>query len=517
MATSSKDHKKQVVIVGAGISGLSCAFKLSESAAFKEGLISVTVLEASTRPGGIIDTSYEQGCVVESGPDSFITNKPYMTSLANRLGIGEHVIPTQEESRGAMVVSGGRLLRLPEGFSLLAPTKILPFMESPILSLSGKLRALAEILVPVRGGNADESLADFVRRRFGRELFERIAQPMVAGIYVGDAEKLSASMTAERFVQLEKSTGSVIGGLVKGTAGGAASEGGDGDADSGRCDIGQSDAGVRYGLFCSFDSGMKLVIDTLMTRLAQAGIDVRLSTPVDAVSRSQESARWLVSARQAGADSAEAPLETLEADELVLALPARQSAALLQSSAPDLASTLDCIEAASSAVVNLIVDKADIGVELDAFGVVVPEIEVKKLGLSILAIAFASKKFRGRAPEGKMILRAFLGGSKNNDLLSRSDDELCRLVRHDLAKLIKLDPDSTPSYMRLHRWPNAMPQFHVGHRDLLARIDEQVAARSGLRLAGASYRGVGLPECVHSGEVSAEKILLAFTERQLVV
>ncbi|MBS1998057.1 MAG: protoporphyrinogen oxidase, partial [Cyanobacteria bacterium SZAS LIN-2] len=396
------------------------------------------------------------------------------------------------------------------------------FMESPILSLSGKLRALAELLVPVRGGNADESLADFVRRRFGRELFERIAQPMVAGIYVGDAEKLSASMTAERFVQLEKRAGSVIGGLVKGTAGGAASEGGDGDADdgdadSGRCDIGQSDAGVRYGLFCSFDSGMKLVIDTLMTRLAQAGIDVRLSTPVAAVTRSQESDRWLVSARQAGADSAEASLETLEADELVLALPARQSAALLQSSAPDLASSLDCIEAASSAVVNLIVDKADIGVELDAFGVVVPEIEVKKLGLSILAIAFASKKFRGRAPEGKMILRAFLGGSKNSDLLSRSDDELCRLVRHDLAKLIKLDPDSTPSYMRLHRWPKAMPQFHVGHRDLLARIDEQVAARSGLRLAGASYRGVGLPECVHSGEVSAEKILLAFTERQLVV
>jgi protoporphyrinogen/coproporphyrinogen III oxidase len=489
MAQITRQAKKHVVVVGAGIAGLSCAFKLRESDAYKEDLITVTVLEAGCRAGGIIETTGYEGCVLESGPDSFITNTPYMVQLAERLGIGGRIIPTEQTNRGAMVLSNGRLVKLPEGFSLLAPTKILPFLESPIMSWPGKMRVMLEPFLPVRTASGDESLADFVRRRFGRELLARIAQPMVGGIYVGDAEKLSASMTAERFVALEQSSGSVIGGLMKkiGTASSAES----------------SAHGVRYGLFCSFDQGMGVLTDTLLENLE--GVDIRLSTPVLAVERDR--AGWQVKLTEG----------QIQADHVVLALPARKSAGLLQASAPQLANHLAQIEAASSVVVNFILAKKDIPVKFDAFGLVVPEVEMKKLGLNIIALAFASNKFAGRAPEDKVVVRAFLGGSKHSAILAKDDDELTRLALRDIRQLLGYQPRAVPQYSRVHRWSEAMPQFLVGHRDLLAQIDQSLGQLPGLALAGASYRGVGLPECVHSGELSAEKILTAFTGSQLVV
>jgi len=482
-----------VLIVGAGIAGLSCAFKLSESDAYTQGLLKVTVLEASGRVGGIIETDILNDCILESGPDSFITNKPYMLDLAARLGISKRIIPTEAKDRGAMVVSDGKLQKLPEGFTLLAPTKVLPFLQSPMLSWSGKIRALCEIFLPAKNMHSkmDESLADFVRRRFGRELFERLAQPMVAGIYVGDAEKLSASMTAERFVNFEQSAGSVIGGLMaeQNVSGGKTSSGN------------QSSLGVRYGLFCSFDRGMQFLVDTLVDKLKDAGVEILLNHPVKQIVES--AGKWQVA--------------DIVADHIVLAVPAAVSARLIKDCAPELEQELGSIEAASSAVINMIIDWSDIGARLDAFGVVVPEVEMKKLGLSVIALSFASKKFSGRAPGDYLVLRAFVGGSKNSALLDRSDDELCALVIADLVKLIGYRKGAAPSFMNVRRWPNSMPQFHVGHRQLLARIESKLESYPHLGLAGASYRGVGLPECVNSGELCAEKILKAFTGRQLVV
>jgi oxygen-dependent protoporphyrinogen oxidase len=515
---AGQSSKKHVVVIGAGIAGLSCAFRLRESSAFKDGLLTITVLEANDRAGGIIETGSEDGCLLESGPDSFITNKPYMVQLAKDLGIGDQIIGTEQSHRGAMVVSNGQLVKLPEGFNLLAPTKILPFLESPIMSWPGKMRVLMEPFLPVRSGKSDESLANFVRRRFGHELLTKIAQPMVGGIYVGDAEKLSASMTAERFVALEQTAGSVIGGLMRQASAAGSSTTGSTTGSAAGSPFGNVDSGVRYGLFCTFARGMSFVVDTLMQKLE--GVDVRLSTTVLGLSRPAAYGESSSLADKAGKEAGESKWrvklshDEIVADQLVLAIPARQAALLLGENAPTLAGYLAQIEAASSVVVNLVLDKTDISSELDAFGVVVPDVEMKKLGLSVIALSFASNKFKDRAPDGKMVVRAFLGGSKNSAVLEKRDDELKATVVKDLRKLIGYLPSATPLYARVCRWPKSMPQFQVGHRDLLTKIDAAVAHHEGLSLAGASYRGVGLPECVHSGELCAEKILRAFTESQ---
>ncbi|MBU6453236.1 MAG: protoporphyrinogen oxidase [Cyanobacteria bacterium REEB67] len=521
----SAGKRTHIVIVGAGVTGLTCAFDLIESEAFKSGVLKVTVLEGSGRAGGIIETTAEQGALIESGPDSFITTRPYMRNLAERLGLSDRIIPTNVEGRGAMVVSGGKLVKLPEGFAMLAPGKILPFLESPIISLAGKLRVLSEPFLPVRASTEDESLADFVRRRFGAELLEKIAQPMVGGIYVGDAEKLSAAMAAERFVELEQNAGSVIGGLLSQARQQAqdqaqahskisSDDGGDPVASQPGVNASAS-AGVRYGMFCSFDGGMGILVEALVARLRSASatgnLDFRLSAPVAEITRAEDKGGQSYSIQLAD--------QVLSADHVVLAVPAGRAAAILSSSSSsssssrlnELAAELAKIEAASSLVVNFLVNKSDIALEvagkLDAFGVVIPEVEMHRCKLNSIAVAFASKKFKGRAPGDKLILRVFLGGVKQPEILARPDAELIDMALADLVKLVGLDQSARPLYARVCRWPQSMPQYYVGHKKLLARIDSLASGIDGLHLAGASYRGVGLPECVHSGDVCADKIL----------
>jgi oxygen-dependent protoporphyrinogen oxidase len=491
----TSDRAVRVVIVGGGLSGLACAFKLAQSNAYKDGGIKITLLEASDRVGGIIKTNNLDDCLIECGPDSFITNKPYLLNLASALGLSDQIIATNEKGRGAMVVSRGKLCKLPEGFNLVAPSLILPFLESPILSIAGRLRALAEPFVPVRlkaSGpvkSGDESLASFVRRRFGRELYERIAQPMVGGIYVGDGDKLSAAMTVERFVALEQNQGSVIGGLISQAR---ASKAGDETTEN-------SQSGVRYGLFCSFKEGMQTLPDRLCQRLIESGIEIVYGAKVQRVS--PVSGSWKVFGHNP--DHFE-----LDADRLVLALPAGRAAALLPEDAL-LPKLLAGIDAASSVGVGLIFDKADLPSfdGIDAFGVVIPEVEQLKHKLNALAISFASKKFVGRAPDKKVVLRVFLGGAKNAGLNDLDDQALVDMALSDLQKLLSLAPSKRPGQSIVSKWPAAMPQFYVGHKDLLAQIDEALLEFDGLGLAGASYRGVGLPECVNSGEICAESIL----------
>ncbi len=510
------------MVIGAGISGLACAFKLKESQAFKDGLLEITVLESQSRAGGIVETIFHNDCLLESGPDSFITNKPYMVKLAERLGIANRLVGTRESRRGAMVVSGGKLVKLPEGFNLMAPSKVIPFLESPIMSWQGKMRVLAEPFLPVRYKKDDESVADFVRRRFGPELLAKIVQPMIGGIYVGDVEKLSVNMAAARFVALEQNEGSVISALMReadaNTAGGA-----EGGAQGG------AQGGVRYGLFCSFDRGMSLLIDTLLQKLE--GVDIRLSTSVTSISRPLADNGASAASGDNGKNSDKNGSRggqpgrwrilcggaAISADHLVLAVPAKIAANLLGTSAPAVAAQLRQIEAASSVVVNFVLDKTDISADIDAFGVVVPAVEMKKHGLNVIALSFASHKFKDRAPHGKLVLRAFLGGVNQASMLDKTDDELSSLALADMRKLLRYQRTAKPQYVRVCRWPGSMPQFQVGHLDLLDKIELARAGIPALYLAGASYRGVGLPECVHSGEVCAEKILEAFSGSHLVV
>lgn len=463
--------KSEIVIIGGGITGLACAHRLSMALAEQA---SVTVCEAGPRFGGVIDTAYVDSCLIENGPDMFITNRPFMLDLAHELGLSENIIGVNKKLAGAMVLSNGRLVKIPAGFVMLAPSKLMPFLESPILSPFGKMRAMLELFLPARLTNEEESLADFVRRRFGVEVLRKLAQPMVAGVYVGDAEKLSARAVAERFVEMERTEGSVIRALLKGG--------------------GSEDAGARYGLFASFDKGLSLLIERLQESLAQKNVSLLNGMKLETIEQAKQGLKLHFE------DGS-----MRRCDHLVLAIPAAASGRLLRPINQSLAQKLIAIEAASSAVINFIFDQGQLGLDVPAFGAVFPEVEQAKLGLTLMAISFASNKFAGRALPGKLVLRAFAGGVGQKNTVERSDQELIDLALADLKKLLGLK--GGPSYARVNRWIDSMPQYNLGHLARVSEIAALLADLPGIYLGGASFCGVGLPDCVNSGNLCAEKIL----------
>jgi oxygen-dependent protoporphyrinogen oxidase len=364
-------------------------------------------------------------------------------------------------------VHEGKLVPVPDGFLLVAPTQLGALAATPLFSWGGKLRMALDLVLPPRRDAADESLAHFVRRRLGREALERVAQPLVGGIYTADVERLSLAATMPRFRDLEQRHGSVIRGL-RAEAGGSAA------------------AGARYGLFAAPAAGMGALIDALAARLAEGS--VRLRAPVTTLERRPDG--WQV--RAAG--------ETVHADAVVLAAPAYVAADLVRPADPTLADALAAIDYASSATVTLAYRTADLP-RLAGFGFVVPAVEDRAL----LACTYASRKFEGRAPAGHDLVRAYVGGALRPDLAALADDALVETVRAELRSLAAIE--AGPTLVRVQRHPRAMPQYAVGHLDRVAAIEARVAALPGFALAGAGYRGVGIPDCVRSGEEAAERIL----------
>lgn len=474
----------KVVIVGGGISGLACAFYLTRSDQYRKGNFEIVLVESSDRFGGIIQTVEQEGCLIESGPDSFITNKPQMLKLASDLGIADRIVCVNAKNRGAFVVNSGVMRPLPAGFVMLAPSSIKSFLASPLLSAAGKLRALLDLALPARRSDEEESLAQFVRRRFGDEVLDRLAQPLVAGIYVGNAEKLSANSVAARFVEMERTTGSVITALRSERL----------KAADTKLDSANAESGARYSLFASFDRGMQVVVDALVDALKMSGVDMRLSTKVVSVNKGDDG-RFVINAGMG--------IEQLSADELVVATGPQAAARLTASLSSALSDTLAQIEAASSAVINFVFNRADVGHKLDAFGAVVPVAEMRKYKFSSLALSFASVKFE-RAPDDKVIVRAFVGGMSDKNILGSDDAKLIELVLGDLRRLIHLT--GMPLYARVHRWSESMPQYEVGHSARVSLLEGDTSV-TGLHLAGAYLHGVGLPDCVASGAGAASAVL----------
>lgn len=482
-----QSHEKvmKVVIVGGGISGLTCAFKLSQSEQFARGLLHITVLENKSRWGGIIETKLVDDCIVDSGPDSFITNKPGMLTLSKELGIESRIITVNQENRGALIVSKGKLVPLPAGFIMLAPSTLTSLFQSSILSGFGKLRSALDLVLPPKRDREDESLAAFVRRRFGQELLDKLAQPMVAGVYVGDAEKLSAAHVAARFVEMERTTGSVIRGLW------AEREASVAEAN---CQVDAS--GARYSLFAGYDQGMAVIVDSLVEALSKKNIDLHLNTSVRTIKASDDHfARFIVSSSSSSSSN-------WSCDQVVLATAPKVSSALLVELNAPLSKQLGKISSASSAVCNFIFHRKDIAHPLKAFGAVVPEVEMVEHKLSLVAFSFASIKFV-RAPQDKVIVRAFLGGVKGFAVLENDDERLIELALADLTKLIGLT--GKPLYQAVHRWADSMPQYEVGHEKLLVEI-ENTSSTQGLHLVGAYLQGVGLPDCVASAYECAASV-----------
>jgi oxygen-dependent protoporphyrinogen oxidase len=456
----------KVAVVGGGISGLSAAYRLKQAGA------EVTVFEGGERAGGLLGTERRDGYVIETGADSILTEKPWAMKLAEDLGIGGRAIKTSSAHRGAYIVHEGRLERVPEGFSLMAPTDLVEMAKSPIVSRRGKLRMLGDLVLP-RGGSADESLESFVVRRLGREVFDRLAQPLVGGIYGADPKKLSLAATMPRFVEMEHSHRSLIRGVTARQK--EAAEKAAGQA-----------SGARYGMFAAFDGGMQTLIDALV---AELGARIETRALVTAVEHDQYGFGVEVHGTARGFDA------------VVVAVPAYVAGQMLHGLDAPLAKELFAIDYASAATVTFAWPREAIPHALDAFGFVVPAIENRQ----IIASTWASVKYPGRAPEGKALIRVFLGGYTGQHLLERADDDLIGMARRELAQLIGVTAE--PDFTKVVRYPKAMPQYHVGHLERVARIEARVAQHPRFALAGNAYRGVGIPDAVRSGEQAAQRLL----------
>ncbi len=473
MADQPAHPPRRIAVIGGGIAGLAAAHRLREL----DAAAHVTLFEASDRLGGVIDTIHQDGYLIEAGADSFITNLPWAVDLCRRVGLADQLISTDSAHRRALVVSRGRLHPVPEGFLLMAPERLWPLVRSPILSVGGKLRAAWEFLIRPRAGDADESLASFARRRLGREAFDRLVQPLVGGIYTADPEKLSLAATLPRFREMERRHGGLIRAMRA--------------ARKSKSDASGDDSGARYSLFAAPRDGMKSLVQAVSARLPADTI--QLCSQVERIDRLGQ--QWKIQVRGTSA--------TIEHtfDALIAAAPAPVAAKLLDAVDAPLAAELGGIEYAPSAVVVLGYARAQIARPLDGFGFVVPQIERRQ----ILSASFSSVKFAGRAPQGRVLIRVFLGGALQPELVDIPDEQLCRIAETELADLLRIA--GGPSLSRVFRWRGAMPQYHLGHLDRLARIRDRLDQFPTLTLAGNAFEGVGIPQCIHSGEQAAEQVV----------
>jgi oxygen-dependent protoporphyrinogen oxidase len=479
---------RDVIVIGGGLAGLAAAHRLTELAAERRAPIRVTLLEAAPRLGGSIATERIDGFLVEAGADSFLTEKPWALALCRRLGLDDRLIGTRDEQRRTFVVRDGRLQPLPQGFLLIAPTELGPLVRSPLFTWAGKLRMAADLVLPRGAARGDESLAAFVSRRVGREAFERVVQPLVGGIYTGDAERLSVAATMPRLVEMERRSRSLILGMRRQARAAAAQ------------------SGARWSLFASFADGMQTLVDALARRLPEGA--VRLDARVASLWPSAEprlASRDVASAaaEQGAASGWEVTLTTgerLHAPSVIVATPAYVAADLVRSFDGSLGDEFAGIAYASSAIVTFAFPRADVPHPLDGFGFVVPAIERRR----VIAGSFSSVKYAGRAPAGAVLLRLFCGGVLGPDVTGLADDELIALARDELRALLGVT--ATPRLVRVQRHPRAMPQYELGHLDRLGRIDAALRRHPGLALAGNAYRGVGIPDCIHSGERAAERV-----------
>jgi oxygen-dependent protoporphyrinogen oxidase len=501
------NNMNHIVIIGGGITGLSAAHQMLERSREIGEVVEITLLEAGSRVGGTVETRERDGFLLEGGPDSFISEKPEAIRLAKRLGLESQLIETNQNHRRSFVVRQGKLLPVPEGFHLLAPGRLGPFLRSPIFSWTGKARMAMELFIPRRNvngdvGTNDESLAAFVRRRLGQEALERMAQPMVGGIYTADPQMLSLRATMPRFLEMEREHGSVIRAL----------RGSSPTVKEGSLALsGEHVSGARYSLFLSFDRGMQMLTDKLAERMSSSksdankseqalAVSVRLNTTVQSLAlepdaTASQTRSWRI---RTGSN------EAIVADAICLALPTFASARLLRSVDQQLASELDNITYASNATINLGYRRADIPHPLDGFGFVVPFIEKRTL----IACSFSSVKFAGRAPKNHVLLRAFAGGALQPEIFDLDEAELISRVRADLRELLGIE--RPPLFTEVSKWERSMPQYHVGHLEKVGRIQRRVNSLPNLALAGNAYSGPGLPDCIRSGEAAADQLVAVF-------
>lgn len=465
-------HGFHVVVVGGGIAGLSTAWYLQEEARRRVLDLRYTVLEQSGRWGGKILTERIDGFVVEGGPDSFITQKPWALQLARELGLEACLLGTNDHLRRTYVVHKGRPTPLPEGVLLVVPTRLMPFVRSSLISPLGKLRMGLEWFIPPRRDDEDETLAQFISRRLGREALDKIAEPLLSGIYNAEAERQSVLATFPRFRELERRYGSLTRGMLATRRAKRAAH--------------SAHSKAQLSMFMSLQGGTCEMVEALVTRLTG---DLRLNTAVE----------HLRPLNDGGYELGLSDGSVMQADVVVLATPAYVSADLLAELAPQAAAGLAAIRYVSTGTISLAFRRSDVPNLLEGFGLVVPRSERRPIN----AITISSTKFERRAPEGYVLLRVFFGGSRSPQSMKLDDAQLLAVVRSELQLLLGIS--AQPLFYRIYRWHRSNPQYDVGHLQRIAAI--RAALPVGIYVTGSAYQGVGIPDCVRQGRETAQAVV----------
>jgi oxygen-dependent protoporphyrinogen oxidase len=474
-----------VAIVGGGIAGLAAAFAVQEQAA-REGLpIACTVFEAGSTWGGKILTHRVEDFIIEAGPDSFLSQKPWALELIATLGLSDRLINTNEFDKKTFIYSRGQLRELPEGLVMGVPTRLEPLLRGGLISRVGMARMAMDYVLPRRRSQSDESLASFFSRRLGREAFERLVEPLMGGIYAGDAEQMSLRATFPRFLEIEQQYGSLIRGMLAGRKRAAASP-------SGKSSF---PGGPVHTMFVTLKGGLGELVETLLTRLRQGGVEMVSSRRINAIRvRSSRLASWTY-------DLLSEDAAPVSADAVVLATPAFVSADLVRALSPLAAGLLQQIPYASTATVSMAYRTDTLTQPPQGFGFVVPRVE----GRDLIAATWSSSKWPHRAPPSHALIRSYVGGTGRERILEADDADLIRRVRQELQQMTGLVGE--PTYTGVTRWPAGMPQYTVGHLDRLATIQECLDRYAGLFLVGAAYRGIGIPDCIRDGTEAAAQVI----------
>ena len=462
---------KRIAIIGGGISGLSAAYTIEDKR--RSGTpVQYVLFESSPRLGGVLVTDRVDGCLVEAGPDSFLTEKPWAADLCREIGLGDQLIGSNDSERKTYIVARGKLVVMPDGLMFMVPTKIMPTVFSSLFSLRTKIRMAAEWFHPPRKASEDETVAEMVKRHYGREMVELLADPLLSGVYGGEASQLSVRAVLPRFADMESRHGSLGRAMLEA-----------------RKKMGAAANVPARPLFTSLKEGMQQMVDALVARLDANSL--KTSSLVQLVIRQDDA--WTVSAGY----------QSDQFDAVIIATPAHAAADVLQSADENLARDLGEIKYSSSVTVTLGYDEEVRRLLPPGFGFLVPRSE----GHRMLAATFVHNKFPHRAPENRALVRCFLGGASDEEILDSSEDQILEIVRGELRQIIGIALDAEPLFARVYKWKSSMAQYSVGHLERLQRIESLRQKLPGLALAGNGYNGIGVPDCVRSGAEAAGKIL----------
>ncbi len=458
-------NDKKIAIVGGGISALACAVNLKEKG------FDFTLFEKENFVGGKLFTEKIGEFTVEGGPDSYLPEKIWSVQLIKKVGLAGEMLCSNDEHKGTFIYSGRRLHPLPEGVMLMVPTMIMPLIKSRLISWPGKIRMGMELFVPPGKDLKDESLAEFVTRRLGRECLEKIAEPLVAGIHTSNPDNMSVLATFPRFVDMERKSGSLIKGMVAAM----------------KKMPPQNPSGPKMTYFMSLKGGMQELVQGCVSYVGAERI--RTGTAVVSVDKKESGYRLTF-----GNGS------TTDFDAVVLATPSYVTKEIIGDMDADLCGRLSAIAWSSSATVSIAFRKEEIRKPLPGFGFIVPRVENRRIN----ACTWSSIKWAQRAPDDALLVRSFVGGGHHEEIVSFGDKELLAAVREELGEMIGISAE--PVFFKVYRWFQGMPKYTVGHLERIAAIDEKRKKHRGLFLIGCSYRGIGIGDCVKSGFDAAAAI-----------